>query len=214
MNPPDWIEENRRTSNPAQVRNTLERLAGTWPSDAPPSPTCSPSFSRRGCVASSHLRLQRLRGAIDPAPGHSAMARAPRRFLARRAGFRAMLVELQRTGEGSTFAGNFRALRFWKGREMLRIALREVAEVAPLEETTYRAIAAGRNACAKSTPTGTANPGAGGGPDTPFTILGLGKLGGRELNHSSDIDVTFAHGEEGKGDAVPYLSRMVQPTRR
>src|SRR2546423_11084208 len=40
----------------------------------------------------------------------------------------AMLVDLQRIAEGSAFTGNFRALRFWKGREMTRIALREVAE--------------------------------------------------------------------------------------
>src|SRR5256714_13596204 len=37
-----------------------------------------------------------------------------------------------------------------------------------------------------------------GGPNTPFAILGLGKLGGHELNHSSDIDVIFLYGEEGQ----------------
>src|SRR5205807_5360876 len=37
-----------------------------------------------------------------------------------------------------------------------------------------------------------------GGPETEFSILGLGKLGGRELNHSSDIDVIFLYGEEGQ----------------
>src|SRR5437660_1488727 len=40
-----------------------------------------------------------------------------------------------------------------------------------------------------------------GGPDTSFAILGLGKLGGRELNHSSDIDVIFVYGEEGQVSA-------------
>jgi glutamate-ammonia-ligase adenylyltransferase len=34
-------------------------------------------------------------------------------------------------------------------------------------------------------------------PHTPFVVIGLGKLGGRELNYSSDIDVMFAYGEEG-----------------
>jgi [glutamine synthetase] adenylyltransferase / [glutamine synthetase]-adenylyl-L-tyrosine phosphorylase len=34
-------------------------------------------------------------------------------------------------------------------------------------------------------------------PPTPFVVIGLGKLGGRELNYSSDIDVMFAYGEEG-----------------
>ncbi len=33
---------------------------------------------------------------------------------------------------------------------------------------------------------------------TSFVVLGLGKLGGRELNYSSDIDIIFAYSEEGQ----------------
>lgn len=33
---------------------------------------------------------------------------------------------------------------------------------------------------------------------TPFCIFGLGKLGGHELNYSSDVDVLFLYGEEGE----------------
>ena len=82
---------------------------------------------------------------------------------------------------------------------MLRIALREVAEVAPLEETTLelsllaeiclREVYQHWKAELRSRR---------GGPETEFAILGLGKLGGRELNHSSDIDVIFLYGEEGQ----------------
>ena len=32
---------------------------------------------------------------------------------------------------------------------------------------------------------------------TGFTVLGLGKLGGQELNYSSDVDLLFVYGEEG-----------------
>ena len=32
---------------------------------------------------------------------------------------------------------------------------------------------------------------------TPFCIFGLGKLGGQELNYSSDVDLLFLYGEEG-----------------
>jgi glutamate-ammonia-ligase adenylyltransferase len=35
-------------------------------------------------------------------------------------------------------------------------------------------------------------------PATPFAVIGLGKLGGRELNYSSDIDVVFAYRDEGE----------------
>ncbi|MDH4070701.1 MAG: hypothetical protein OEV30_09765 [Ignavibacteria bacterium] len=43
-------------------------------------------------------------------------------------------------------------------------------------------------------------------PDTPFCIIGLGKLGGEELNYSSDIDLMFVYGEEGdvKSDDAEY----------
>lgn len=43
----------------------------------------------------------------------------------------------------------------------------------------------------------------------PFVILGLGKLGGRELNFSSDIDLIFVYGGEGEtaGVAGPDGSR-------
>jgi [glutamine synthetase] adenylyltransferase / [glutamine synthetase]-adenylyl-L-tyrosine phosphorylase len=33
---------------------------------------------------------------------------------------------------------------------------------------------------------------------TPFCVLGLGKLGGQELNYSSDVDVIFLYGDEGE----------------
>jgi glutamate-ammonia-ligase adenylyltransferase len=35
-------------------------------------------------------------------------------------------------------------------------------------------------------------------PRTPFAVVGLGKLGGEELNYSSDIDLLFVYGEEGE----------------
>src|SRR5205807_9839509 len=37
-----------------------------------------------------------------------------------------------------------------------------------------------------------------GAPGTELTILGMGKLGGRELNHSSDIALIFLYGEAGQ----------------
>lgn len=34
----------------------------------------------------------------------------------------------------------------------------------------------------------------------PFVILGLGKMGGRELNFGSDLDLVFVYGEDGRTD--------------
>jgi glutamate-ammonia-ligase adenylyltransferase len=35
-------------------------------------------------------------------------------------------------------------------------------------------------------------------PKSTYAVIGLGKLGGSELNYSSDIDIMFVYGEEGK----------------
>src|SRR5207253_6800810 len=100
---------------------------------------------------------------------------------------------------------NFAALRFWKGREMTRIALRELANVAPLEETTgelsqiaeicIRRVFEHWNADLRQRH---------GSPTAEFSILALGKLGGGELNHSSDVDLLFLYSEEGQ--LTPHIS--------
>ena len=114
-----------------------------------------------------------------------------------------MRAELQSRSE-SIPAENFRALRLWKAREMTRIALREIAEASSLEDTTAElSCLAGvcletvYDECDARLRTRL------GEPRTEFTVFGLGKLGGRELNHSSDIDLMFVYGEEG-----PVSSRL------
>ena len=199
MNSTDWIKKKSADSlHPAQVQNTLERLAENWPADAPPLRDLLERFPL-GEGALLHLlsvssicaaRLVRhpeiLLWISDPE-----ICSAPRSH-------RAMLTDLQRAAEGSTFSGSFGALRFWKGREMLRIALREVAEAAPLEETTLE-LSQLAEICLREVYTywDCDLRSRRGGPDAQFAILGLGKLGGRELNHSSDIDVIFLYEDEG-----------------
>jgi glutamate-ammonia-ligase adenylyltransferase len=200
MNSTDWIQQKSAgTLHPAQVQNTLERLAESWPVDAPPLHALLEEFPL-GEAALLHLlsvssicatRLVRhpeiLLWILKPE-----ICSVPRSH-------RAMLTDLQKTGEGSTFSGNFEALRFWKGREMLRIALREVAEVAPLEETTLE-LSQLAEICLREVYTywDCELRSRRGGPAAQFAILGLGKLGGRELNHSSDIDVIFLYEDEGQ----------------
>src|SRR5260370_12791053 len=110
-----------------------------------------------------------------------------------------MANELHHIAGPEVAANNFRALRRWKSREMTRIALREVANAAALEETTaelsqlaeicVREIYQHWNAKLRETF---------GAPAAQFAILALGKLGGRELNHSSDVDLIFLYSEEGE----------------
>ena len=197
---PTWIEEKAaNTLNPAQVENTLEAMGADWPADQTPLREVVERFplgesALLHLISVSSICASRL--VLHPEilqwlarPG---ICDAPR-------GTPAMLVDLRRIAEGTTFAGNFQALRFWKGREMTRTALREVAGVASLEETTLE-LSQLAEICLREVYTywDCELRSRRGGPETPFAVLGLGKLGGRELNHSSDIDVIFVYGEEGQ----------------
>jgi [glutamine synthetase] adenylyltransferase / [glutamine synthetase]-adenylyl-L-tyrosine phosphorylase len=42
-----------------------------------------------------------------------------------------------------------------------------------------------------------------GRPQTGFAVIGMGKLGGDELNYSSDVDILFVYGEEGQTTGGP-----------
>jgi glutamate-ammonia-ligase adenylyltransferase len=195
-----WIREKAATSlNPSQVETTLAQLGKCWPASAPPFVDVVEQFPP-GEAALLHLlavssicatRLVRN-------PETLLWLRQPEICLAAR-GYAEMLGELRRVPGDSIAAENFAALRFWKGREMTRIALRELANLAPLEETTaelsqiaeicIRRICEHWNAEFRKRY---------GSPDAEFAILGLGKLGGVELNHSSDVDLLFLYSEEGQ----------------
>ena len=124
------------TLNPAQVANTLELMCGSWPEEAPPLPDLMGQFplgeaSLLHLISVSSICAARL----VRHPEILLWLRNPEICSAPRT-YGEMLADLRATEGDSISAENFRALRFWKGREMLRIALREVAEVAALEETT------------------------------------------------------------------------------
>jgi [glutamine synthetase] adenylyltransferase / [glutamine synthetase]-adenylyl-L-tyrosine phosphorylase len=99
-----------------------------------------------------------------------------------------------------------RALRRLRHRSLVRIALREVLRLADVDETSAEmaALAAGAvdaalGACQRDLE---ARHGIARDPEghrVPIVVLGMGKLGGRELNLGSDVDVCFFHGTD---DAV------------
>src|SRR5262249_7983402 len=52
-------------------------------------------------------------------------------------------------------------------------------------------------------------------PDAPLAVIGMGKLGGRELNYASDVDVLFVHDGDGavaERAARALLTTMSAPT--
>jgi glutamate-ammonia-ligase adenylyltransferase len=92
----------------------------------------------------------------------------------------------------------FRILCQVKRREMLRITLRELADIAPLKETLAE-ISALADFCLQKAlkPCLADMEKRHGTVSSTFAVIGLGKLGGEELNYSSDIDLIFLYSEEG-----------------
>jgi [glutamine synthetase] adenylyltransferase / [glutamine synthetase]-adenylyl-L-tyrosine phosphorylase len=107
----------------------------------------------------------------------------------------------------SAAIGDPDALRHWKRREYLRIAARDLLRVADLP-TVGRELSALAGVCLETALTLA-------DPDGPIAVIAMGKLGGRELNYASDVDVLFVHdGDQEGADHVArrVLSLMAAPT--
>ena len=177
---PAWIRRKAAgTLNPAQVENTLEQRERELARGCTAAARSDRAVSAGRSIAPAlDFRFKHLCRAVGAASGDSSLAAPIRKICSAPRSHGAMLADLQATGEGSTFCGQLsRALRFWKGREMLRIALREVAEAAPLEETTLELSLLAEICLREVYHHWNASCAAGAaGPDAQFAILGLGKL--------------------------------------
>ncbi len=91
------------------------------------------------------------------------------------------------------------ALRRWKRRELLRIAAADLLGLLDFPAVGRR-LADLADVCL-----GAALDLA--GANLPFSIIGMGKLGGRELNYASDVDVLFVH--DGDGHNAEQVARRV-----
>src|SRR5256886_3428914 len=132
-----WIKEKAAVSlHPAQVETTLIQLNAAWPPTAAPLPDTIENFP---LGAESLLRLLALSsicaGRIAQNPDLLIWLGQPE-ICSQARDQVDMASELHRIAEDIVAAGNFRALRRWKNKEMTRIALRELANAAALAETT------------------------------------------------------------------------------
>jgi glutamate-ammonia-ligase adenylyltransferase len=127
--------------------------------------------------------------------------------------------------KSSSFEEFSAALRRYKQHEYLRIGVRDLMAELPLAETLREltALAEGTLDAAYRVCRGEVEKDYG-ALDLPgstqrnrFAILGMGKLGGRELNFSSDIDVIFLYesdegetsgGRKGKADPRTFFSEV------
>src|SRR5213593_1517541 len=202
----DWTREKAAASlNPSQVGTTLVQLSERWPANARPLRHLIEQFALSEAALLHLLAVSSICATrLTRNPEILLWLCQPEVCLASRR-YAEMFSELRALAGDSIAQQDFAALRFWKGREMTRVALRELANVAPLEETTgelsqiaeiciRRVFEHWDSELRKHH----------GSPMAEFAILGLGKLGGSELNHSSDVDLLFLYSEEGQ--LTPHIS--------
>ena len=206
MESASWIKEKSAASlYPAQVETTLIQLNEAWPVAAGSLPDAIQSFPL-GEAALLHLFAVSSVCAARIVQSPELLLWLSQPEICRQSRDQIeMANELYRAANSDVAVNNFQILRRWKNKEMTRIALRELANAAALEETTaelsqlaeicVREVFAHWNAKFR---------GSFGSPTADFAILALGKLGGRELNHSSDVDLIFLYSEEG--ELSPRLS--------
>jgi len=104
-------------------------------------------------------------------------------------------------------------LRRWRRREMVRIAWRDLCGAAALPETLEDLSAFADDAIGlayahawRSTTARYGVPRHPDGSEMPMVVVGMGKLGGRELNYSSDIDLVFLFPAYGDIDHAAPIS--------
>ena len=129
-----------------------------------------------------------------------------------------------RAGQAASTNEAQRILREWRYREMLRIAWRDIAgrdiagrdiagrgnaggvgagvvetlhELSDFADASIRAAVAAAQLHLQEV---FGRPRDAGGNEAVLIVLGMGKLGGRELNFSSDIDLIFLFSEGGQTD--------------
>ncbi|MFI5047954.1 MAG: bifunctional glutamine-synthetase adenylyltransferase/deadenyltransferase, partial [Acidimicrobiia bacterium] len=98
-------------------------------------------------------------------------------------------------------------LRRWKRAELVRIAARDLLGVADMP-AVGRELAALAGVALDAALRRTS-------ADADVAIIGMGKLGGRELNYSSDVDVLFVHDgnrQEAERAAREVLATMSAPS--
>jgi glutamate-ammonia-ligase adenylyltransferase len=111
----------------------------------------------------------------------------------------------QTLGPFETREARMNALRRFKYRHLLRIGARDLLGDADLarttEELSHLADACIAQALAEAAATvreAYGVPLGAAGSETGVAVVAMGKLGGDELNYSSDVDLTFVYGEDGE----------------
>jgi glutamate-ammonia-ligase adenylyltransferase len=178
-----------RSAAPAAVRRGLERLEAAHPG-----------------VASALADDEPLAGAVVAV---LAASRSLTLLLETDAGALAVLGDLgTRPVPPRGAALDEESLRRWKSHEYLRIAGRDLTALDDLPAT-----AAALASLAEDVLVAAATL-AGGGDGDDLVVVGMGKLGGAELNYASDIDVVFVGGEDTEPARLEIRARELMRIAR
>jgi [glutamine synthetase] adenylyltransferase / [glutamine synthetase]-adenylyl-L-tyrosine phosphorylase len=165
-------------------------------------------FAASDFVAHSCARDPRLFARLME--GQDLQQRLSRAEFARRAAAAA-------AGEPAEFAAR---LRHWRRYEFVRIAWRDLAGWATTEETLVEltecadaAIATAHAQARAELAARYGEPRSAQGAPQPLVIVGMGKLGGGELNFSSDVDLVLLFPEHGDTDGARSISNEEYFTR-
>jgi glutamate-ammonia-ligase adenylyltransferase len=115
-----------------------------------------------------------------------------RRFAAPRPRAELVAEAVAVVAEAEEAAAAWDGLRRFKRRELLRVAVRDLAGQIAVEETAAE-LAELADACLEAALPLAAGESGYDPPPMRLAVLGMGKLGGSELNYVSDIDVLFCH---------------------
>ncbi len=199
-----------RCADPDMALNNLERLLAT-PAGRALVPQLVEGRARAlevvlGLLSSSQMFSDML----AQNPDWFAIARAPRCGADElRDGLRA---EVEAAHDD---AAVLRAFRRFRHRQLLRIGTNDIVRGRPLDEITGDislvanvAIGVALETAERTVSRRLGRPHAPDGAPVSCCVLAFGKLGGEELNYSSDIDLMFVYSEEGetrgeRGQGVP-----------
>ena len=201
-----WQDALRRAADPDRARQVLRQLAGldggVVLTEASPELAGSVVALLAGSQALGALLVANPAWMETLTPEGLAQPR-------REAGLRREAQDLVAGArEAQDFAGAFNALRRFQQRELMRIAARDLTRRSDASGITQElsdladvCLAAVLEICQTQLVGRYGQPwhqdADGRWMPTRFCVLGLGKLGGQELNYSSDVDLMFLYTDEG-----------------
>ena len=207
MKSPVWLKALKHCADPQRARHYLDLLAATTAAET----LASASAEQARILCALFSGSQALSGWLIAHPGLLSnltpeLLQHPRRTQGLQ---RELAVSLETISDAATHPVAFERLRQFKHREMLRIGARDLARLANVPEITLElsntadvCLDVVLQLCAAQLTARLGRPyhqdAVGCWQPTEFCVLGLGKLGGQELNYSSDVDVIFVYTEEGR----------------